>query len=233
MPHRDELLDRLCHHNEHPLRAPLGRWLAASRRFRAFATSHETKIRKKLRLSHDDASVGDLHLELETAYLLLSQPLLSVVYEPEHGQGARSADFSVMFTTSHTFMLEVTRLRPQSARSRIAPAICQKLGQLSNQRANVIIIGMDGDTVTADEPGASLKRLLTRIEQDDTALRERYGFRDRSAFFAQYRRLSLVIVRSTPLDSKTQLWENPLARYPLPISTQMALQRSHEREASP
>ena len=86
-------------------------WLASSRRFAAFVTTFRDKIRKKFRATPDQEGLLDLRLELETAYLLLKEQSLSLVYEPEQSGQGRSPDFAVTFTTSLTFMVEVTRLR--------------------------------------------------------------------------------------------------------------------------
>src|SRR5229473_1096108 len=107
----DELLTYLFDGKSNPLAEPMAGWLASSRRFAAFATTFRDKIRKKVRTTQDQQSVLALQLELETAYLLLGERALNLVYEPEQSKGIRSPDFAVTFTTSLTFMLEVTRVQ--------------------------------------------------------------------------------------------------------------------------
>ena len=139
----NELLHYLFDGQSHILAAPMTAWLGSSRRFAAFVNTFRDKIRKKLRVTQDQETLYDLRLELETAYLLLQERNLSVAYEPEHSGPGRSPDFAVTFTTSLTFMVEVTRLRggakeimvsSDNARpleeERLADAICSKLGQL-------------------------------------------------------------------------------------------------------
>src|ERR1051326_2241045 len=101
----DELLIFLFDGRPHCLAAPIGAWLAASRRFTAFVTLHDTKIRKKLRTARTPENVRDLRLELETAYLLLREKSFSLVYEPQPPAHARCPDFAVTFSTSDLFMV--------------------------------------------------------------------------------------------------------------------------------
>jgi len=119
-PDRDELLTYLFDRQAHLLAMPMATWLAGSRRFAAFVTAFRTKIRKKLRATQEMESLLDLQLELETAYLLLREPSLSLAYEPQLGGKLRGPDFAVSFTTSLPFMVEVTRLRKGQA---IRPAV--------------------------------------------------------------------------------------------------------------
>lgn len=125
----EELLAYVFDGRSHLLTQPMAKWLASSRRFTAFVTTFRDKIRKKIRATHDQESLLDLHLELETAFLLLQERPLSVVYEPEQLGRARSPDFAVSFTTSLSFMVEVTRLRADQRNTspigeRLADTIC-------------------------------------------------------------------------------------------------------------
>src|SRR5512146_626273 len=127
---------------------PMATWLISSRRFAAFVTTFRDKIRKKLRVAQDQNSLLDLQLELETAYLLLQERSLSLEYEPEQSKGIRSPDFAVTFTTSLTFMVEVTRVQagPKNITDRgvrLADAIASKLGQLLPQHSNVLLVGVE------------------------------------------------------------------------------------------
>ncbi len=128
----DELLATLFDGQPHPLDSSMAMWLASSRRFTAFVSANHTKIRKKLRSADEPDNVRDLRLELETAWLLLRERSLSVAYEPQHPREGRSPDFAVTFTTSLTFMVEVTRLRPAASAlplgERFHNLLCSKLG---------------------------------------------------------------------------------------------------------
>jgi len=233
----DELLEYLFDGHSHVLFHAMGTWLASSRRFAAFVDSFRDKIRKKLRVTKDAESLLDLRLELETAYLLLQESRLSLVYEPQMSEKVRAPDFAVTFTTSVTFMLEVTRLRADPATAetestqimdRLTDAVCSKLGQLLPQRSNVLLIGAEKlDLAEADLRGAMI-RLQQRAEHDIAPLLQRYRFRDRAEFFQRYLRLSEILIRDTDIQNAKAVvgWTNPQARQPLPVKVRNAFYRS-------
>jgi hypothetical protein len=238
----DELLDYLFDGKSHLLAEPIQSWLMSSRRFTAFVAAFRNKIRKKLRVVQDPETLYDLRLELETAYLLLQERNLSLVYEPEQSGPGRRPDFAVSFTTSLTFMVEVTRLRGtatepmpssetgvQVEEERLSDAICSKLGQLLSQRSNVLIVGFDAPQLGQNDLQRIMLRLQQRAEAKDSALWQRYGFRERADFFRLYQRLSEVLVRGSGLqaDQPLRVWVNPQAKYPLPSKVRTALYRSH------
>jgi hypothetical protein len=246
----DELLTYLFDGRSHPLSAPMEMWLTSSRRFIAFVTTFRDKIRKKLRTTQDQDTLLDLQLELETAYFLTRERSLSLVYEPQHcGQG-RCPDFAVTFTTSLTFMVEVTRLRASQKRSPATPssenatasppwgeafadAVCSKLGQLLAQSSNMLIIGMDSPSLTQSDLHATMLRIQQRVEGNDSSFWQRYGFRERTDFFRHYYRLSEVIVRGSQweTDNPIVVWINPQAKHPLPGKVRTAVYRSHTFKA--
>lgn len=236
---KDELLASLFDDPSHLLAAPIATWIASSRRFAAFAATFQSKIRKKLRAVQEPESLRDLQLELETAYLLLRERDLNLVYEPQPARQMRSPDFAVSFTTSLTFMVEVTRLRSGLAvgdAERSVPAIDErftwmlggKLGQLLPQRSNLLLVGIEAAQPTHDEIQSLMLRIQQRAEANDAAVIQRNGFRDRGDFFNHYQRLSAVLVRGIPLDGKpVVMWVNPQAKYPLPPKVRTLLVRSH------
>lgn len=237
----DELLAYVFDGQSHFLVQPMGTWLASSRRFVAFVTAFRDKIRKKLRVTQDGESFLDLRLELETAYLLLREYTLSLAYEPQQAERVRSPDFAVTYTTSLTFMIEVTRIRAEAQEQtsaqnptpfkgeRLADAICSKLGQLSSQRSNVLLIGVESLGLTQDDLRSVILRIQQRAERNDPLLFQRYSFRDRADFFRCYQRLSEVLVRGAYLkaDEPIVTWVNPQAKYPLPGKVRTILYRSH------
>ena len=251
----DELLTYLFDGQSHLLADPMATWLASSRRFTAFVTTHHTKIRKKLRTAQEPESLRDLQLELETAYLLLRERSLSLAYEPQHPELGRSPDFAVSFTTSLVFMVEVTRLRAaqpgtlpsaqehargtQSSNTtltgplpddRFSDMVCSKLGQLLPRRSNLLLVGMEAPPLTHGDIHAAMLRVQQRAEGNDSAVVQRHGFRDRADFFHHYQRLSAILVRGgTPLQAgePVVIWDNPQAKYPLPTKVRTALSRSH------
>jgi hypothetical protein len=248
----DELLTYLFNGQSHLLATPMATWLASSRRFTAFVTTFRTKIRKKLRATQEIESLLDLQLELETAYLLLQERSLSLVYEPQLSGKLRGPDFAVTFTTSVLFMVEVTRLRtvqdstrdlapaqgqappahtvPMRAlvEERLADMVCSKLGQLMPQRRNIFLVGVEALGLTQDTLRAAMLHLQQRAERNDATVVQRHGFRDRADFFHHYQRLSELLVRGPHLQAGEPVfgWVNPQAKYPLPSKVRTVLYRS-------
>jgi len=238
----DELLTYLFDNKPHILTDSMRTWLTSSRRFTAFVTTSRDKIRKKLRVAQNQETIYDLRLELETAYLLLQERALSLEYEPEQSKQVRSPDFAVTYTTSITFMVEVTRLRALQQESvvssnngippeaeRLADAICSKLGQLLPRRSNILVIGMDAMSLTQGDLQNLMLRIQQRAERDDPASWLRYGFQERADFFRHYQRLSEVLVRSSQLKAgePVVVWVNPQSKHPLPGKVRTVLYRSH------
>lgn len=243
----DELLTYVFDGQSHPLAQPMATWLASSRRFTAFVTTFQDKIRKKLRATQDQESLLDLRLELETAYVLLQERPLSLVYEPEQPRHARGPDFAVTFTTSLTLMVEVTRLRAEAQEQtratpapntvltipligvRVADTICSKLGQLLPRRSNVLLVGVEALHLTHSDLSAAMLHIQQRAERNDSTFLQRYRFRDRADFFHHYQRLSEILVRGPHLQAAEPLvvWVNPQAKYPLPSKVRTVLYHSH------
>jgi hypothetical protein len=240
----DELLLYIFDGQSHPLASPAAFWLSSSRRFTNFVNTFRDKIRKKLRTIHDPQGMLDLQLELETAYLLLQERSLSLLYEPQRSEKLRHPDFAVTYTTSLTFMVEVTRIQtgqkstiintdPPPAIStleeRLLDTVCSKLGQLFTQRSNVLILGVETLTLTKNELHLAMLRIQKRAEGSDLNFMRRYQFRDRADFFQHYQRLSEVFIRESNLQGVRSItsWANPQAKYPLPSRVRTALYRSH------
>jgi hypothetical protein len=234
----DELRTYIFDGQPHLLDPPMATWLAASRRYAEFVATFRDKIRKKIRTLQDQESLLDLRLELETAYALLQERRLSLAYEPKHPGQARCPDFAVTFTTSLTFMLEVTRLRAQSPTTpagavpptaaplveRLADTVGGKLGQLLPQHSNVVLIGVADPGLTADDLRAVMLRIQQRAEHNEAPFLRRYHFRDRADFFQHYQRLSEILVRGPALQAAAPLvWVNPQAKHPLPARVRTAL----------
>ena len=238
----DEILTYVFDGQSHLLAESMATWLASSRRFADFVSTFRNKIRKKLRTTAEEENLLDLHLELETAYLLLQERRLSLEYEPLQAGGGRSPDYAVTYTTSMTFLLEVTRLRagqkdtpteahPNAPRvdDRLADAICGKLGQLQPQQSNVLLVGNEACPLSHADLHATLISLQQRAEGDDEDFWRRYRFRNRAHFFRHYQRLSEILVRNpeSPGVERAVAWVNGQAKYPLPSKVRTALYRSH------
>ena len=239
----DELLTYLFDGKAHLLATPMATWLASSRRFTAFVNTFHNKIRKKLRTTQEMERLLDLHLELETAYLLLQERSLSLVYEPPKGGQSRGPDFAVTYTTSTLFMVEVTRglaqaqelePPPQAAPIRslagewLADMVCSKLSQLLPKHTNILLVGVKTPCFIQDTLRATMLNLQQRAERNDAAIVQRNGFRDRAHFFQHYHRLSELLVRGPHLQADEPLigWVNPQAKYPLPGKVRTVLYRS-------
>jgi hypothetical protein len=226
----DALLLSLFDGSPHPLADTMAGWLSSSRRLTAFVTANQPKIRKKIRSAQDPESLRDVRLEFETAYLLLREHALSLIYEPPNRSAGRSPDFAVSYTTSLEFMLEVTRLRAGGPLGdRFSSLLCSKLDQLLPARPNLLLIGMDAPPPSEGDVHAAMLRLQQRAEANDPGVIQRQGFRDRPDFFQHYQRLSAVLLRRTDLQAgeAITLWNNPRGRYPLPSKVKTALYRSH------
>lgn len=250
----DELLTYVCDGQSHLLARPLAKWMASSRRFTAFVMTFRDKIRKKVRTTQDEENLLDLRFELETAYLLLQERPLSLVYEPLQAGQSRSPDYAVTFTTSLTFMVEVTRLRAalkntlieaqEQTRStpganstltipligeRLADVICSKLGQLLPQHSNVLIIGVETLHLMQSDLRTAMLRIQQRAEGNEATFLQRHRFRDRADFFHHYQRLSEVLVRGPHGEPAEPLvtWVNAQAKHPLPGKVRTVLYRSH------
>jgi hypothetical protein len=219
----------------------MSHWLASSRRFASFVDAFRDKIRKKIRVTQSLEGLLDLQLELQTACLLLKEKTLSVIYEPDQAKRiVRAPDFAVTYTTSLTFMLEVTRMQspkstkllssenddtPPSISLRVADTICSKLGQLQPKQANILLIGMDTVALTGSDLRDAMRHIQSRAEGGDPAFLRRYRFRDRTDFLGHYHRLSEVLIRGSDVDGPV-VWVNPQAKHVLPSKVRTALYRS-------
>lgn len=216
----------------HPREPQLKSWLRISRRFTAFVENTKSKIRKKLRAAQDPESAADLRLELETAYLLVQERRFSLDYEPLVPGRPRRPDFAVNYTTHHMLMLEVTRLRLRTELKpeRLIDTVCNKLGQLSPGRNNVLLIGSPLP-ITPPELHAVMTELQRRAERGDASLLKR--FQDRRDFFTCYQRLSEILVRTPSRDNFPATWVNPQAKRLLPSRVRTALYRSQTVQLLP
>lgn len=241
----DELLTYLFNGQPHFLATPMETWLASSRRFTIFVTTFRAKIRKKLRTTQELESLLDLRLELETAYVLLQERSLDLVYEPLPIGQSRGPDFAVTFTTSTIFMVEVTRLRMvrdgaqeqvssaltpirSLVEERLADMVCSKLGQLQLQHGNILLVGVEAPRFTQDTLRAAMLQLQQRAERNDATIVQARGIRDRADFFHHFQRLSELLVCGPRLQAGGPVigWVNPQAKYPLPGKVRSALYRS-------
>jgi len=218
----DVLLDILFEDRPHALAPIVAAWLTSSRRFARFARDHQTKIRKKLRAAQDPESVRDLHLELETAFQFTLAKALTPVYEPSTST-SRGPDFAVHYTTSLEFMVEVTRVRPDSdaptiaasdragpdddlartaraalSERRLAGVLASKLGQAVAGHANLLIVAIDAPPPLKEDIDVAMRGIRRRVETSDLAVLQRQGFADRGTYLRRADRLSAILIRRAP-----------------------------------
>lgn len=241
----EQLLGYLFDDKPHILAAPVGRWIEASRPFKAFATTYRDKIRKKIRTTQSETATKDLAAELAAAYWLLQEKRFTVIYEPYGSQKTRGPDFAVAFK-SLTFNLEVTRisagereqtpedtlspwLDSQQVSGRLMDTVCDKLGQMQPGMVNVLLIVTDSDFARLLDLNQAMSQLKERAERKDDSLFGRYGFVKTADFFKYYLRLSAVLIRTISEQDQTThaaLWTNNQTKHPIPRPIQTIFQRN-------
>lgn len=231
----DELLTQIFAGETHALALQFAAWAADSPRFRAFAETYRTKIRKKVRGMADEAGLRDLRAELEVAHLLLKERRFTVEYEKGGVGQRRSPDFYVTFRANLGFNVEVKHIRlaadeprsePQEF-SKLANAVCQKIGQLAPGMLNLLVLSYERPWADGfDGPGALL-RLRRLAEQKDDAFFARRGLADGREFLRQFQHVSaaLFFLHQPTGAAHGELWLNAGARQRLPGDLRNALLR--------
>jgi hypothetical protein len=197
--------------------AEIARWLAGSRRFRAFAESHRDKIRKKLRSGADDDARQDVRAELAVAHLLLADRRIELAFEA-YGSKKGGPDFTVTFRAGLAFNLEVTRPhRPPDAASYAGPLLA-KLRQLPPSAPNAVLLAIEGDRAAAFDVAAATRALRARADAKDEDFFSRRGFAGTRGFYERYLRLGAVLVwcEGAAGEARATLWTNPSARIAVP-----------------
>jgi hypothetical protein len=221
-----ELLQYIFEGKQHFLSAEFETWMKRSRRFRAFAETHRAKIRKKLRNLRDEQGLRDVYVELATAHWLSSDLRFTIEYE-QYGLGkVRAPDFTVTFRTHTLFNVEVTRLRVSRTNTeavdlsdlltnKLMEAVCDKLGQMPPSSINLLMITSD-----VIIPENTLIRALTQLralaEQKEELYFMRRSFENARDFLRQFARLSAVANWHSPNGAVETVWNNALAKHPLP-----------------
>lgn len=206
-------------------------WVRTSRRFRAFAETYRDKIRKKMRVPKDDAGLGDLYYELETAYRLLQDQRMVLEYEKLGLLKQRAPDFTIAFRVNTIFNLEVTRLRspvsPDDAdraailRRKIIDAVCDKLGQMPPSAINVILMVADFPA-REDELATAMTSLIERANRGQDDFFVGRGFKNSADFRRQLRQVSIILCKEE-LQAILWRWSNPQAKHPVPPQLANAL----------
>jgi hypothetical protein len=230
-----ELL-KIIFENRQPFwRAEFEQWVRASRRFRAFAETYSDKIRKKLRLAQDDATLKDLYSELETAYRLLQDERFTLEYE-KLALKQRAPDFAVTYRVNTIFNVEVTRLRfptdsvaagheeiERVSNRKLLDLVCDKLGQMLPATINILLIIPEWE-ITSHRLLATMNELRLSAELKNDTFFVRRGFQDARDFLKSFQRLSAIFCQSGE-NKASVLWLNPLARHAIPKELLNALQK--------
>lgn len=225
----DALLDSIFEGNPTTLYADFAAWAQESRRFRAFATEHRTKIRAKLRHAHGEGGMQDLRAEIETAALLLREKRFTLEYEKYAAAKGRGPDFTVTYKTHTPFNVEVRRIRgteldaadADARKGKLMAVLCDKVGQMPPGNINLLWLAADGDLTEADViDAATALRLLAERKDEDYFTRR--GWESAAAFLRQYRRLSGIVLRAA---GQTVPWLNPLAQHKAPPDLVRAIAR--------
>lgn len=229
MPTVDDLLNEIFAGKKPALYGEFEGWVRGSRRFRAFATDYRTKIRAKLKNASDPSRQDDLRGELETAWLLLTEPRFTLEYEKYAALKQRGPDFTVTFKMHTPFNVEVRRLRRAemddgdvNARlTKLITVLCDKVGQMPPSIVNLLWLIAERE-VTEDDVTHAVRTLLQLAEHKDEDYFTRRGFESAAAFLKQYQRLSGIVVRQP---DAIALWANPLARHKLPPEIANAIRK--------
>lgn len=196
-------------------------WVKDSRRFRAFATEYQSKIRAKLRNARDESGVKDVRAELETAALLLRAEQFTLEYETYAASKQRGPDFTVTFKTHTRFNVEVRRIRnieleqtdPEARITKLLTVLCDKVGQMPPSFINLLWLTAERE-ISETDLARAVMTLLQLAERKDRDFFARRGFTRIADFFKQYRRLSGIVLHQ---NDKILLWLNPLAQHTLPL----------------
>lgn len=208
-------------------------WVRESRRFKAFASSYNTKIRAKLKNARDEGGIKDLRAELETAALLLREERFTLEYEHYAPLKQRGPDFTVTFKTHTPFNVEVRRIRSKELdegdsdayMGKLMTVLCDKVGQMPPSTINLLWLITEQDISEANlsRAGMTLRQLAERKTEDFFTRR---GFKNASDFLRQYTHLSGVVLRQS---GENELWLNPLAKHKAPQDIINAVHRLDTR----
>lgn len=224
----DDLLDYIFDGKKSALYPEFEDWVRGSRRFKAFATNNQGKIRAKLRQVRDEDGMNDLRAELETAALLLREKRFTLEYEKYAASKQRGPDFTVTFKTHTPFNVEVRRIRSieedadaEAYIGKLMAVLCEKVRQMPPSIVNLLWLIAEGEIAEADltDAAITLRQLAERKAEDFFTRR---GFKSAADFLKQYRQLSGIVLRQS---SRHVLWLNSLARHEAPPDIVTAIRR--------
>src|SRR5258708_5878004 len=139
-----QLVQHVAQRGRPGFQSELARWLEDSPRFRAFITTNQDKVRKKLTTPDDGEHRLDVRAELLVAYLIMPDRRFELAFEA-YGARRLGPGLPGAFRPNQRFNLEVTRLRTladsnEAAAERLANVIAGKLRQLPGEIPNALIL---------------------------------------------------------------------------------------------
>jgi hypothetical protein len=248
-PRWSKKTDQLVHHValrcRPGLQSELAHWIENGPRFRAFMTTNQDKVRKKLNASDDEERRLDVRTELLVAHLISADRRFELSFEA-YGARRLGPDLTVTFRTNQRFNLEVTRLRtagdagnassgqlsgvPLSRAgssdsairdtgpdvARLANVITGKLRQLPSDIPNALVIAARGLALDEDSLIAAMRLLKMHTDRKDDSFFARRGFKDARDFYAQYLHLSgMFVLDEANTPARAIFSPNREARHPL------------------
>ena len=225
----DDLLQTIFDDKKPAFYSEFEGWVRGSRRFNAFATSYQSKIRSKLKNVRDDGGMKDLRAELETAALLLQDERFTLIYEKYAASKQRGPDFTVTFKTHTLFNVEVRRIRrleledsdPEAHIAKLVAVLCDKVGQMPPSIVNLLWL-LSEPEITEDDLTRAVITLRQLAERKVEDFFTRRGFESAADFLKHYRQLSGIVLRQS---DENLIWLNPLARHTVPPEIATALRR--------
>ena len=228
-PRWSKKTDHLVHHVALRCRpgfqSELAHWIEASPRFRAFITTNQDKVRKKLTTPDEAEHRLDVRAELLVAYLITADRRFELAFEA-YGARRLGPDLTVTFRTNQRFNLEVTRLRTTSDAGdvKLANVIAGKLRQLPGDVPNALVIAAQGLSLNEDSLIAAVRLLKTHTDSKDDAFFARRGFKDARDFYAQYLHLGgIFVLDEATVPARAVFSANREARQSLPKEALSAL----------
>ncbi|MDX2161948.1 MAG: hypothetical protein SF162_11535 [bacterium] len=228
-----DLLDAIFEDARPPFYDEFAGWVRDSRRFKAFATAYQAKIRAKLKQQMRQAdTLRDLRAELAAAVLMLRDERLSVEYEKRSVTSGRAPDYTLTYRTHTPFNVEVRRIHPvdtaagesddaDSRKVKLMAILCEKVGQMPPGMTNFLWLADERAIAHAEIAQAGVT-LRTLAEHKDEAFFTRRGFASAAAFLKQYQALSGIVHH---LPGQITLYPNPVARYKPSPDIALALTR--------
>lgn len=224
--HVERLVEQLTRGDEDGAMADeLRRWLAESRRLRAFVERHRDKLRKKLRSAREPGARLDVRAEILVARALLADRRMELGWETS-GSAAGGPDFQLVYRDHVALNLEVTRWRGDPAA--LERQVATKLRQLPPSAANaLILVGPRESPVDLDDVLGSLEE---RADRGDDAFFVRHGLDGVRGYRARRRRLGGVFAWPHSRATRAAQWTNPTARIPLPPDAARAIAVALQRK---